>query len=62
MWNNLTVVERKIYKEEVREKRCLACNNAHKRVVFGLTVVECKIGKSWPKFGICRGFCDDCRC
>lgn len=62
MRDELTPVERVTYREEVKQKRCLACNHASIRVVLGVRVVEfCRLGRVWPKAGVCRGFSDDCQ-
>lgn len=55
----LTQTERGAYTLEKREKRCKACRNG--QLMFALEpyrVVICRIGKAWPKRGMCKSFED----
>lgn len=57
--DELTPVERSVYRSEVARKRCAACNHGEQwRLNSGAYVFDCRIGRKWPKRGICRGFDD----
>lgn len=57
--DELTPVERSVYRSEVAAKRCGACRHGEPwQLNSGATVIDCKILRKWPKRGICRGFDD----
>lgn len=50
--DELTPVERSVYRSEVAAKRCGACRHGEPwQLNSGATVIDCKILRKWPKRG-----------